>query len=62
MLKNPTAKRDFKPFLMTPEQHRRQAEMLRGRHLDDLAKEHELFAHTIARGQFYLASDDETAN
>src|ERR1700674_2439740 len=62
MLKNPTAKFDFKPFLMTPEQHRRQAEMLRARHQDQLAKEHELLAHTIAGAQLCVAAEDEIAD
>ena len=60
MLKNPKARFDFKPFLMSPEQHRRQAEMLRARHQDDLATEHELLAHTIAGAQFYVPLDDDT--
>jgi hypothetical protein len=54
MLKNPNAKFDFKSLLMTPEQHRRQAEVLRTRHQIARAKEHDLLAHPIARGQFYL--------
>ena len=62
MQKNPTGKFNFKPFLMTPEQHRRQAQILRARHQDDLAKEHELLAHTIAGAQFCVAADDEAAN
>ncbi len=62
MLKHPTAKFDFKPFLMTPEQHRRQAELLRARHQDDLAKELELLAHTIAGAQLCVVTDDEATN
>jgi hypothetical protein len=62
MSKIPNSKFDYKPFLMTPEQHRRQADMLRTCHQHDLAKEHELLAHTIARAQFCVATEDETAN
>ena len=62
MSNNPTVKFSFKPFLMTPEQHRRQAEVLRARRLDQLAREHELFAHTIARAQFCIETEDETAS
>jgi hypothetical protein len=62
MSKNLNAKFDFKPFLMTPEQHRRLAEKFRALHQNALAKEHELLAHTIARAQFCVATDDEANN
>ena len=55
----PTVKFDFRPFLMTPEQHRRLAEKFRALHQVGLAKEHELLAHTIARAQFCVTSEDE---
>jgi hypothetical protein len=62
MPKNPIAKFDFKPFLMTPERHRRVAKMLRTCHQHELAREHELLAHAIASAQFCVRSEDETVN
>lgn len=57
-----TAKFEIKPFLMTPDQHRRLAERFRALKQDALAEEHELLAHTIASAQFYVAAEDETTN
>ena len=52
------------PFLMTPKQHRRLAETLRASKalvMQELARQHELIAHAIARSQPYLSGAHEAA-